>query len=243
MPQDGYTTQIVQVGRLQEPLQVAMARLYLQHYDGSCEALFRADLHAKDEVILLYHNAALVGFTSLLVYGAQWQGQAVRVVYSGDTIVARAHWGQQALAPAFITRLAHIRQAAPDQPLYWFLLVKGHRTYKYLAVFAERFYPHWAQQHPSLQALADQLAHARFGGDYDAASGVVRFAESRGHLKADIADPLPQELSKTAARFFMQRNPNYRQGHELVCLCEVRLDNLKPWAQRVFQRAWPQGAS
>ena len=147
MRNEGYTTQMVPIGSLPEPLVAAMARLYLQHYDGSCEALFRADLHAKDEVILLYHNAALVGFTSLLVYGAQWQGQAVRVVYSGDTIVARAHWGQQALAPAFITRLAHIRQAAPDQPLYWFLLVKGHRTYKYLAVFAERFYPHWAQQH------------------------------------------------------------------------------------------------
>lgn len=34
----------------------------------------------------------------------------------------------------------------------------------------------------------------------------------------------------------MQRNPGYRQGDELVCLCEVAASNLKPLAQRVFLR-------
>ena len=46
----------------------------------------------------------------------------------------------------------------------------------------------------------------------------------------------PAELEKPSTRYFMQRNPGYRQGDELVCLCEVAASNLKPLAQRVFLR-------
>jgi hypothetical protein len=212
-----------------------MATLYLDNYDGSTEALFREDLADKDEIILLYHDRALVGFTTLKLYEVIWRGVPVRIVYSGDTIVSPAHWGQQELAFAWIKRIGQIKRTAQSMPLYWFLLVKGHRTFKYLSVFGKSFYPHWQLDRSDLKPLADQLATAKFGNAYSPLTGVVEFPESRGHLKQRIAHPTPEELTKPATQFFLRRNPAYLRGHELVCICELELSNMKPLTARVFR--------
>lgn len=213
-----------------------MATLYLDNYDGSSEALFREDLADKDEAVLLYHGGALIGFTTLKLYEVMWRGVRVRIVYSGDTIVSPAHWGQQELALAWIKRIGQIKRMALFVPLYWFLLVKGHRTFKYLSVFGKSFYPHWQIDRSDLKPLADQLATAKFGNAYNPLTGVVEFAESRGHLKERIAHPTPEELARPATQFFLRSNPGYRQGHELVCICELELFNMKPLTARVFRR-------
>lgn len=232
-----YVSEVSRIADLPDATIQAMSALYLDNYDGSSESLFRGDLAGKDEALLLYCGNELVGFTTLQILSATWRGSPVRIVYSGDTIVAPPHWGQQALAFAWIARVGGIKAAAPDAPLYWFLLVKGHRTYKYLSVFGKSFFPHWETRRDDLQDLAEQLASARFGSDYDPASGVVRFPQSRGHLKAALADATPEENSKAATQFFFQKNPGYRIGHELVCLCELELSNMKPLAARIFRRA------
>jgi hypothetical protein len=75
-----------------------------------------------------------------------------------------------------------------------------------------------------------------FPGDYNAATGVVEFNPSRGHLKADIAMPAPAELQREGVRFFLERNPGFTHGHELVCLCEVEEHNMKPLTLRLFRK-------
>jgi len=130
--------------------------------------------------------------------------------------------------------MGELHRQAPAVPLYWFLIVKGHRTYKYLPAFARSFYPHWSEDRCDLKFLADDLAQKKFGRHYNPASGVVEFAESRGHLKPDIALPDHNEQSKNAVRFFLKCNPNYFRGHELVCLCEIGEHNLKPLTRRIF---------
>jgi hypothetical protein len=216
-----------------------MASLYLDNFDGSSNAIFRDDLADKDEVILLRRDGELLGFTTLKVFDATWDNRPVRIVYSGDTIVAPRHWGQQALAFAWIGRIGEIKRAAGGLPLYWFLLVKGHRTFKYLPVFGKSFFPHWSECRADLKALADQLARAKFAEHYDPASGLVRFPESRGHLKQEIAEPSAEEMKKTSTRFFLEKNPGYRLGHELVCLCELEPGNMKALTARIFARVGP----
>jgi len=170
------------------------------------------------------------------VFERDWHGQRIRVVYSGDTVVERAHWGQQALAFAWIARMGALKREQPNVPLYWFLLVKGHRTFRYLPVFGRSFHPHWSEPRDDLKALADALALEMFPGDYNAATGVVEFAESRGHLRSDIAQPTPEELEREGVRFFLERNPGFCRGHELVCLCEVEERNMKPLTLRLFRK-------
>jgi hypothetical protein len=213
-----------------------IAKIYLAHYDGSNETLFFSDLKNKTEILLVLHSETVVGFTTLEVYEREWEGKHIRVVYSGDTIVDRAHWGQQALAFAWIARMGELKRIGPGIPMYWFLIVKGHRTYKYLPTFGKSFYPHWTIDRSDLKPLADALAREKFGDNYNSMTGIVEFAESRGHLKNEIAFPTEGEKTKDDVRFFLEKNPNYLRGHELVCLCEITEENMKPLTKRIFVR-------
>jgi hypothetical protein len=235
-----YRSTIVPVSSLDGQEIADMARLYLDHYDGGSEALFRRDLLEKSEVHLVFavqeNGEELIGFSSFLHYRADWQGRTIRVVYSGDTIIHPQHWRQQNLAFESIAYLGKLQRQRPDMPLYWFLLVKGHRTYKYMPVFCKRFFPNRAEpENADLKALADHLAGARFGTDYDPRAGIVRFPVSHGHLKPTLAEISERERNKPDTRFFLERNPGYRLGHELVCLCELKEENLRSLAARIFR--------
>jgi len=231
-----YSTSFAPVAALDESVKLRMASLYLASYDASSEALFLRDLSGKDEVLLVSASGELVGFTSWRVFERDWEGQRIRVVYSGDTIVEQAHWGQQALAMAWIGRMGALKRERPQTPLYWFLLVKGHRTFRYLPVFGKSFYPHWCVDRSDLKPLADALALELFPDAYNPATGVVEFGESRGHLKSRIALPRPEELEREGVRFFLERNPGFVRGHELVCVCEVEEHNMKPLTLRLFRK-------
>jgi hypothetical protein len=234
--QTAYTSSFVPIARLGAAQKAAMARLYLSLYDATSESVFLRDLQAKDEVLLLHADKRLVGFTTLRFFDSDWQGCPVRIVYSGDTVVDRSHWGQQALAFAWIQRAGRLRRADPERALYWFVLVKGHRTFRLLPAFAKTFHPHWAKGRDDLKPLADKLALELFADDYNPATGVVEFEPSRGQLKAEIAEPPAAARAREDVRFFLARNPGYVRGHELVCLCELEPGNLKPLARRLFEK-------
>jgi hypothetical protein len=159
----------------------------------------------------------------------------VRAIYSGDTIIERSHWGTQALAFTWLRFAGTIKAQAPDRPLYWFLIVKGHRTYRYLSAFSIDFYPHWQRPTPPLaRAIMQQLARQRFDAAYDSERGIVSFAQSRGHLRSIWAAVEPEEAARPDVAFFLRSNPGYTHGDELVCLTELSCSNLRPLARRVF---------
>jgi hypothetical protein len=214
---------------------LAMAELYLAHYDGSSIERFETDLASKTEVLLVYSGEELIGFTTLELYEHHFAGQCINIVYSGDTIVHPAHWGQQTLAFAWISRIGQIKRATLDVPMYWFLIVKGHRTFKFLPAFAKSFYPHWEQDRSDLRPLLDQLAKAKFGDKYNSQRGLVEYTTSHGHLKSQIAEPSPEELTQPAVALFLKLNPRFREGHELCCLCEIKESNMRPLTLRLFR--------
>jgi hypothetical protein len=180
-------------------------------------------------------DGAIQGFTTLLVLEAECDGGPVRAIYSGDTIIDRAYWGSQVMAFTWTRLAGAIKAAEPDVPLYWFLIVKGHRTFRYLSAFTRNFYPHWSVETPARErALMDQLAQAHFPGFYRADLGIVHFPESHGHLKPDLAEIDLAEAQRADVAFFLARNPGYRNGDELVCLTELSADNLRPLARKQF---------
>jgi hypothetical protein len=230
------TPQAVDAAALGEADRRAMYALYSRYYEASSWRLFAADLAAKDHALLLRdETGAVQGFSTLAVYERSFDGRPARVIFSGDTIVDERHWGQQALAFAWLRLAGRIKAARPEVPLYWLLISKGHRTYRYLPTFSRAFHPSPdAATDADLASLRDYLARDRFGDAYDASAGVVRFAESRGHLRAEYADvPEPHQRLPEVA-FFLARNPGYARGDELVCVCELREDTLRPIARRAF---------
>lgn len=232
-----YQTQFKRVSDITASDRERIAALYLAYYDGSSEERVTADLADKTEILMLHHGNALVGFTTIQLYDFAWQGAPVRVIYSGDTVVHHAHWGQQALAFAWIGNLGKLKRERPDVPLYWFVIIKGHRTYKFLPAFGKSFYPHWSIDRSDLKPLADALATDKFGSAYFPDTGIVKFEKSRGHLKPRFGYPSEEEKGREAVRFFLERNPGYVRGDELVCLCEISEDNMRPLTRRIFVRS------
>ena len=231
-----YFTRIQPIGCLSQTEKQQIVTLYLQHYDAADENRVLNDLEKKREILLLESRNNIVGFTSLQLFNYRWQNQPIRVLFSGDTIVDRSHWGQQALAYRWIRHINEIKHEAPEIALYWFVIIKGHRTFKYLPTFARSFYPHWMTDRSDLKPLADYLAQDLFGKSYNPETGIIEFEHSQGHLKPTLAEPSLAEMQKPAVRFFLEKNPNYRVGHELVCLCELEQANMKPFTRRVASR-------
>ncbi|HET9474132.1 MAG TPA: hypothetical protein VFO82_09570 [Steroidobacteraceae bacterium] len=213
-----------------------MWNLYRRFYSGTHRALFDADLAAKDSLLLLRDAAGHVqGFSTIAVGLTQFEGQTIRYVFSGDTIIERAYWGSQALAFSWLRYVGELKRERPELPLFWFLIVKGHRTFRYLPTFAREFYPHWERGTPEpIAALMRKLAVERFGDAFDPDSGLIRFPESHGHLAEGFAEVNEREAARDDVSFFLRRNPGYRNGHELVCLCELSKENLRPLARRLF---------
>jgi hypothetical protein len=235
--EDQYQTHIYAPIELSTQQRSDMWALYQSWYDASSPKLFFDDLSKKTEVLVVSRNSWLVGFTTLETFTWQRGGLSLKIVYSGDTIIDPSHWGQQALAFAWIRRVGQIKLEQPQLPLYWLLVVKGHRTFKYLPTFSRTFYPHWKDRNEELRELADELARDKFGRHYNPESGVVEFTRSRGQLNPAIAEPNASELRKECVRFFLSKNPNFRIGNELVCICALEESNMKPLPQRLFRQA------
>lgn len=215
-----------------------MYTLYSQHYDATDREQFNQDLDSKTHVVLMHDPAgALQGFTSLARFWHNHQGTSCQVVYSGDTIIHQDFWGEQTLPESWIKLTGQFKREHPDLPLYWFLIVKGHRTYRYLSIFSKDYYPCYDKPTPDeMQSLINALAGARFGDFYHTDSGLIQFPQSRGHLKTALGEIPDNAMKRVEVQYFLQRNPGYASGDELACVTELSVENLTRRARIYFEK-------
>jgi hypothetical protein len=157
------------------------------------------------------------------------------VIYSGDTIVQRELWVSPVLARTWIRSAAELTWTPNGGDVYWLLLTSGFRTYRFLPVFYRRFHPRFDE--PTLaaeRALIEALARERFGSSYDPSRGIVRFARPQV-LKPELLDVPPGRSRDPHIAFFLEANPGFVGGDELVCLTRVCEDNLTPAGRRMLR--------
>jgi hypothetical protein len=215
----------------------AMFALLAGHFAGVDRATFDRDLDEKNYAILLEDDAGVLrGFSTMLVYESRVAGTPVSVIYSGDTIVERSWWGSPVLARTWIGAALKVAPAGELREVYWLLLTSGFRTYRFLPVFFRDFYPRFDAATPPREAVVlDGLARERFGRQYDAASGVVRF--ERPQVLAPDLIALPEgRLPDPHVAFFLERNRGFVLGDELVCLTRIDERNLTPAGRRMARR-------
>jgi hypothetical protein len=53
-------------------------------------------------------------------------------------------------------------------------------------------------------------------------------------LKPELAVIPERRRANPHVRFFLQKNPGFAAGHELVCLAEISPQNLKRFAARII---------
>jgi hypothetical protein len=230
-------SRVLSVIRLDLGVRDAMYRLFVTYYDRADRICFDKQLSEKDEVITIWHDGVLCGFTTLQWFLFSHEGREVSVIFSGDTIIDRRYWGHQELAAAWLRQVGLWSQRCPDRPLYWLLIVKGHRTYRYMPAFGIEFVPNWREGAGTqeLLSLRDGLARHRFGGEFDAGTGVARFRNGN-RLRPEIAQPTERERCRPDVAFFLESNPGYAEGDELVCLCPLTPENMRPFGRRIYEQ-------
>ncbi|MCK6550951.1 hypothetical protein L6R52_34255 [Myxococcota bacterium] len=200
--------------------------IFSRYYADVSRPQMERDLSKKQFIILLRDSGdgSLQGFSTLEVYRRDVDGRPFVAVFSGDTIVEEAYWGQSALQRRFVRFMLAMKLRNPTLPVYWFLISKGYKTYLLLA---RNFPGHWpSHRHatpPMEQAILDELSRDKFGDAYDAAAGVLRFPTCQGRLKEGIAPIDAGLLDHADIRYFVEKNPGHARGDELCCLGRVDL--------------------
>ena len=235
--------EVVEVGSLGAAEHAAMFRLYARYYQPARPEVFAADLRGKDRAVLLRdRGGGIQGFSTIRTWGLDMPWGRQRVIFSGDTVIARKFWGSRTLPLAWIEHAGRVHAGDPQTPLWWFLIAKGHRTYRLMPGFARAYFPRPERETPPrIEALLFRLGEACFGDRFDPGTGVVRHSEGDAALKAEFAGDKGRRANNPLAAFFEARNPGHAQGDELLCLCELSEENLRPGARESFLRGYALG--
>lgn len=213
-----------------------MFALFERHYIGATWRQFEADLAEKQWVIEVVDpvDESLRGFSTQCVLQVPAAGETVRALFSGDTIIDREFWGDPALSHVW----GHLTLTLIDQHrgerLYWYLLSKGYRTYRFLPVFFHEFYPRHDVTTPKFEtAVLHALGRWKFGDAYDAGTGIVRPREAC-RLREGLGEIAAARLRDPHVRFFVDTNPGHTHGEELCCLAPLSRENFTLAAWRVI---------
>ncbi|MBG09466.1 MAG: hypothetical protein CME68_11960 [Halobacteriovoraceae bacterium] len=214
---------VISIEALNLPEKCRMFSIYEKYYENASREKFEKDLLHKDKVILLrsQFNNEIQGFSTLkhinLVLSS---GKKVRGIFSGDTIIEKEFWGDKALNLAFSLYLLKEKYKKPFQPLYWFLISKGFKTYLLLANNFPEYYPSPEVKTPKeMEEIMDEFSMQNYPNAYNFETKTLCFGNHYDSLKKDVA-PIDELLLNrySKIKFFLEKNPNWEKGEELVCL-------------------------
>lgn len=237
--------QIVEVAGLGRWERDQMFALMDRYYAGMKRDTFEVDLNEKLWVILLRESGsqAICGFSSQMILDFTIDGAAMHALFSGDTIVERRCWGQSLLAQAWGQLAIALIDRYPRGSLYWFLISKGYKTYRYLPLFFCQYYPRRATVTPSwAKAIIDALGRHKYPQAYDPSTGIIRADATACRLRRDVAAVTGGRLRDPEVRFFVERNPGHELGDELCCVAPLTRENFSVAAARPLRRQAPQVA-
>ncbi len=231
------THEIRPIATLGPALRREMHALMAECYDDITSAAFERDLANKTiAVLLLAADGKLMGFSTQKIYTTSHLGREIRVLFSGDTIVSPVCWGSQELVKGWCAVAARMLADSEGMPCYWFLLSKGYRTYLYLPLFFRNYHPA-RNGGGELRELLDALAEDKFPGCYDASSSLIHFPGRTGRLRQPLAEIPAHRGGDADVDFFLNRNPDYRNGVELACIAPISLENTRGVGRRLLTRA------
>lgn len=223
-----------------------MYEIYSGYYENISLDLFCRDMAEKDGVFLVAERSTkrVVGFSTMKTLDMEVDGRIVRGVFSGDTILEKAYWGNKALHMAFFLRVIREKLRHPTRPLFWLLISKGYKTYLLMANNFLNYYPSPEQDCEKLASLVDRYCDELFREYYCAEKKLLDFGSGYTHLKSDVAgitDDMRQNNEKI--QFFETRNPTWERGTELPCIGEVSYSLLLNYPLDLWRKSRRTDAS
>jgi len=215
-----------------------MFELMHGHFEAVDRDRFGRDLDEKQWVLCLscVETGVLQGFSTAMAVDLELDGQPVRALFSGDTIIQREYWGERTVGKLWLRFALDQHRRRDGRRLYWFLISMGHRTYRLLRIFFDSYWPRRDQETPTFERqLIDALAGRKFGDRYDPQRGVVVHEPGSERLRPDVAQIPEKKTQDRDIAFFLRRNPGWERGDELACLTEIAPGNIRRSARRAFQ--------
>jgi hypothetical protein len=215
----------------------SMYALLCKHFKGTSFRDFLLDLEDKQHVIVLRnHQDKICGFSTQSVFEHRSCGSSCRIIFSGDTIIDPSHWGSLELSRIWISWVLALWEQHPSTPLYWMLISKGFRTYRFLPSFFKEFYPRIGMKTPpEVRSLITDLTKRRFPTRWKVDRGfTIVSANSESQRLSDHLAVIPDRYLKSPdVQFFLKANRNWRQGSELVCIASCSPDNIRRHQSRL----------
>ncbi|MDZ4818931.1 MAG: hypothetical protein SGJ20_08170 [Planctomycetota bacterium] len=231
------TGRLTDVSDLSRSARDQMFALMERHYHNVSRAMFDADLAEKQWVIQIedQETTELCGFSTQMMLDIRVGARPTKALFSGDTIIDRRYWGDQALTHVWGQLALSLVDEWPRTELFWFLISQGYKTYRFLPIFFHEFYPRHDVPTPDrIQDVLHALARQKFSDDYDPASGIVRSNTKQYRLREGLADITPERLRDPHVKFFNEVNPGHVIGDELCCLAPLSRQNFTDAAYRVI---------
>ena len=214
-------SKVLKISEISESDKQRMFNLMTQVYNGENWDKFLSDMKQKSYALILYdENSNIAGFTTIQVF--EFEGRII--IYSGDTVIEKNSRGNIELMRAWWRFSYKIQQENSDKKVLWLLISKGWRTYKFFPMFLKEIYPTYRYETPNyIQDFIDKLSLFKFGKDYK--NGLV-IPEKPDMLKTGTNDIPDKRVEDKDVQFFLEKNPEFYKGNELVCLAELSVSNL-----------------
>jgi hypothetical protein len=203
-------------------------------YDNMTRENFLNDLNKKDYSIVLRDDDGIIrGFSTQKIMHVPLGGELIHGVFSGDTIIHKDYWGSAELFKIFARSFFKYEEQYGD--FYWFLICKGYKTYRILPTFYKSFYPNYKEETPGrIKDIIDAFGRFYSPEEYDEGTGVLCYRGVKDKLKENVADVSPERLKDKNIAFFVERNPDYIKGNDLVCVTKLSMSNLSARVQKLL---------
>lgn len=233
---------LLRVEEVSENLQKEMFSLFEKYYDHVDYSRFKEHLKEKTHVFLFQEKASkkVIGFST--IYRRKIPEIASGTfLFSGDTVIHQDYWGNKMLQKSFFWFIIESKLRSPFHPVYWMLMSKGIKTYMMMRKNFHDSYPNYQRPTPAhFQETLVRFYEKKFPGAFNRDSGLIHFKEKLGAIKATLTPPPEKVLSSEEAKYFHRMNPNFLEGDELACICEIR---FRDFFAHVFKFFIPIGSS
>jgi hypothetical protein len=220
-----------------------MYKVFSQYYENTSWEVFLGDLSKKTGAFILRNPAGrVVGFSTVMKCRVSVGGRPVHGVFSGDTIIERAYWGSRALQLEFFKFLIAEKARHPLQPIYWFLISKGFKTYLLLANNFFTYFPRHDGADGYLGDIIDAYCEQMFPAHYHRERRLLDFGHDYAPLRGDVADITERmRQDNPKIQFFEDCNPEWRRGTELPCIGEVGWKDILKFSLRYATKPVSKG--
>lgn len=218
-------SKLVKVEEIDESILENMYHLMEATYFGTSLSKIKRDLSNKQYILLLYNDQnTLKGFTTMQLFDSTFRGKNVKIIYSGDTVIDEDSRGEIELMRAWWQFSYKVQKEYMDTDVYWMLISKGWRTYKFFPLFLKEFYPTREKETPEeFKDFIERIGKFKFPEEYQ--NGLI-IPNSPDFLKNADHDVPEHKKDDPDIQFFLNANPNFKHGNELVCVAHLSPDNL-----------------